>query len=56
MEMAHKTGTFSMMSPAYRKVSIARLRLVCDTPGTCLQYYLWHNLCATVGMTVAYVN
>ena len=34
MEMAHKTGAFSLT---------ARLRLVCDTPGACLWYYLGHS-------------
>ena len=38
--MVRKTGDFSMMSAAYREVSTARPRLVCDTPGACLRYYL----------------
>ena len=32
------------------------LRLVCDLPGACLRYYLGHSLCATAGVTAAYVN
>ena len=51
-----KTGAFTMMSPASRKVATARLRLACDTPGAFLQYYLGHSLRATAGMTAAYVN
>ena len=49
--MAHKAGAFSMTLAAYREVSTARLRLVCDTPGACLRNYLGHSIRAG-----AYVN
>ena len=54
--MAHKMGTFSMPLAAYHEVFMAGLRLVCDTPEACLQYYLEHSLRATAGMAAAYVN
>ena len=38
--MAHKTAVFSMTSAAYREVSTARLRLVCDTSGACMSAIL----------------
>ena len=51
-----KTGVFSTMSPTYGTVATARLRLVCNTTGALLRYYLGHSLRATAGVTAAYVN
>ena len=56
MEMGHKTGAFSSTSAAYREVATAHLRLVSDTPGVCLRYYLGHSLSAIAGIHGAYVN